>query len=347
MTRTPELEVAALVRRARDSRASIRDQHAAFATLVERFEKMALSTSLAACDDLESARDACQEAFLLAWRKLPALREPAAFGGWLKRLVRTQCARARRRAASAESRSHILLGTDDHSCDTHELVGRHEVQALVRRAVAGLPPAERDAVILFHFLGESLQAVARALGVTVGSAGKRVYDARLRLRQTLPRSVTESFVMNAPTPSFTRRVRAGMLDELIGDYRFDERPSHQVLVRREGDVLASYAGGQRNVLSSKESDTLAPVEYDGEARVCRDARGRVSHFVYYECGRRLGVARKIPAPASVPRDVITGVAEIRHEPSEPRLPRSQQASPRSPFRSRASTRLPRRAAGPA
>ena len=157
----------------------------------------------------------------------------------------------------------------------------------------GLPPGEREAVIRFYFLGDSLRAVARALGVTVGSAGKRVYDARLRLRRGLPRSITESFWMSAPTLSFARRAHAGLLDELAGEYRFDERPSHRVFVRREGDVLVSYAGGQRNVLTSRTPDTLAAAEYDGEARFRRNRRGHVSHFIYYEFGRRLGVARKL------------------------------------------------------
>ncbi|MGH7725317.1 MAG: RNA polymerase sigma factor [Candidatus Eiseniibacteriota bacterium] len=293
MTRNVEFRIADLVRCACDSRASIREQHAAFAMLVERFEEMAFATALGACEDVETARDACQEAFLVAWRKLPALRDPAAFGGWLKRLVRTQCVRARHRDASAESRGWVLPETLEHSCDTAEFVDRREVQALVRSAVMSLPPAEREAVILFYFLGESLRDVARALGVTVGSAGKRIYNARLRLRRGLPRSVTASFWMRAPTASFARRVRAGLFDELVGEYRFDERPGHRVVVRREGDVLASYAGGQRNVLTSRGPDTLAPAEYDGEARIRRGPGGRVSHFIYYESGRRLGVARKL------------------------------------------------------
>jgi hypothetical protein len=103
--------------------------------------------------------------------------------------------------------------------------------------------------------------------------------------------------MGAPTASFARRVRAGMLDDLVGEYRFDERPGHRVVVRREGDVLASYAGGQRNVLTSRGPDTFAPTEFDGEARVRRGRGGRVSHFIYYESGRRLGVARKLKGSA--------------------------------------------------
>jgi hypothetical protein len=79
----------------------------------------------------------------------------------------------------------------------------------------------------------------------------------------------------------------------VGEYRFANRPDHPVTIRREGDVLASYAGGQRSVLALRKPDTLASTEFDGEGRFQRNRHGQVSHFVYYEFGRRLGVARKV------------------------------------------------------
>jgi RNA polymerase sigma-70 factor (ECF subfamily) len=288
--------VADLVRRARDPRAPIRTRHASFATLVERFEDMAFATALPWSDGPESARDACQEAFLVAWRRLPALREPAAFGSWLKRLLRTQCSRARRRRGAAAEIPESAADTAEARARTHdtaELVGRRELQRLLQLAVAALPPGEREAVVLFYFLGEPLRAIARTLGVSVGVAGKRVYTARLRLRRALPRSITETFLATTPTPAFARRVGAGVLDEFVGEYRFPSRPGHRVIVRREGDVLASYAGGQRNVLASRTADTLTATEFDGEARFQRDRRGHIRSFIYYEFGRRLGVARKV------------------------------------------------------
>jgi RNA polymerase sigma-70 factor (ECF subfamily) len=287
--------VADLVRRARDPRASVRAQHAAFATLVERFENMALVTALDASDDIESSRDACQEAFLVAWRKLPTLREPAAFAGWLKRLVRTQCARVRRQRAASAALAAGLRTKDKIGAvtsDVADLASGRETECLTRRAVMALPPGEREAIILFYFLCEPLRVVAQVLGVSVGVAGKRVFTARLRLRRCLPRSVTEPLLVSGPTMSFSRRVRAGIYDDFVGEYRFPSRPDHRLEIRREGDVLLSYSGGQRNVLASPRPDALTPSEFDGEARFRRDRRGRISHFVYYEFGRRLGVAQK-------------------------------------------------------
>lgn len=297
MTADATDRVADLVRRARDARAPIHEQQAAFTILVERFEEMAFATALPASEDVSAARDACQEAFLVAWRSLPDLREPAAFGGWLKRLVRTQCARARRRrvasiGALASDETHV----SESAGDPAERASRHETLRWILRAVDGLPADEREAVMLFYFLGEPLRVVARELGLSVAQAGKRVYAARLRLRRRLPRPIAETFLVVAPTPAFTQRVRSGVFNEFVGEYRFSSRPDRTVTIRREGDVLASYAGGQRSVLASPRPDTLVPTEFDGEGRFRRNRHGRVSHFIYYEFGRRLGIARKVTHP---------------------------------------------------
>ena len=295
MTGSERIRVADLVRRARDARAPIAAQHAAFTRLVERFGEMAFATALRGSDDIEAARDACQEAFVVAWRMLPRLREPDAFGGWLKRLVRTQCARARRRRGGPALVEHMRRRGEAPSpvCDPAELASRRDALRWMRRAVAGLPAREREAVTRFYLLGEPLRRVARALDVSVGQAGKCVFTARLMLRRSLPRSVAETYLVVAPTPAFVRRVQAGVFDEFVGEYRFATRPQQPVILKRERDRLVSYAGGQRNVLASRTSDTLATTEFDGEGRFRRDRDGRISHFVYYEFGRRLGVARKV------------------------------------------------------
>ena len=293
MTAKGVRSVAELVRAAWDPHASIGEHHAAFATLVQRFEDMALATAIRSGSDIESARDICQEAFLDAWRFLPSLREPAAFGAWLKRLVRTHATRVRRRNVGTTDRIAGSVAGLAMVRDPSDLVSRNEEVKLIRHAVDRLPERERIAIALYYFLGEPLRAIARALAVSAASAGKTLYTARLRLRRNLPRCVAASFLTVKPTPAFTRRVRSGILDEVVGDYVFAERPEHIVSIRREGDALVSYVGGQRNVLSSRRADSLVPTEFDGEGRFQRDRQGQITRVVYYEFGRRLGVAHKL------------------------------------------------------
>ena len=277
-------EIERLVRRARGARVPLEEQHAAFARLVVLHERMALATALALLRDPEAARDAAQEAFLDAWRKLAQLRTPAAFPGWLQRLVRTQCARIRRR------REPVL---DPPPPENGDAVARAERCRAVARALEQLAPADREALLLFHVLGEPQRRIAEIFGVSAQTIGKRLYTARLRLRRLLPRSVAREFLVTAPARDFLRRVQAGLFDELVGTYRFESQPERVVVIRRAGDLLISEGGGQRNVLASNRDDALVTTEFDGEGRFKRDRCGRVTHFVYYEFGRRLGVARKV------------------------------------------------------
>jgi len=283
--------VAELVRAARDPGLPLRRRHADFTLLVGRFQAMALAVAREACDDPESARDACQNAFLLAWRTLHQLRDADAFGGWLKRLVRSECARARRRSMAPSG------DPPAEESDPSERVVRRETHRVLWRAVRNLPVAEREAVTLVYFHGETLQEAGRRLGVTPAQAGKLVYRARLRLRRSLPREIARAFLAPAPSRRFTRSVEAGMLDELQGTYRFPERPDHPVVLRRERGMLLADAGGQRNVLTSRRTDRLTATEFDGEACFQRDRHGRITGFAYYEFGQRLGVAWRVAPPS--------------------------------------------------
>jgi hypothetical protein len=192
-----------------------------------------------------------------------------------------------------------------------EIVGDLEVRCLLRRAVESLPAMEREAIVRFYLLGEPLRLIARALEVTASAGAKLLYTGRLRLRRALPRAIAREFLHDAPTLTFTRRVMEGVFDDFVGEYRFASRPAHLVIVRREGNVLVSYAGGQRSVMSSRTPDRLAALEFDGEARFQRNRRGKIGGFVYYEFGRRLGVARKVAVRSSRPATSRTASQRVR------------------------------------
>jgi RNA polymerase sigma-70 factor (ECF subfamily) len=60
-----------------------------------------------------------------------------------------------------------------------------EVAEEVRRAVEGLPPLQREALILFEYEELSLAEVARIVEADVGTVKSRLHRARERLRRTL------------------------------------------------------------------------------------------------------------------------------------------------------------------
>lgn len=148
-------------------------------------------------------------------------------------------------------------------------------------------------VVHFYFRGCSQAETARLLRLKPGTVGKRLHSARVRLRRRLPAELRGEFMRVAPSRAFTDRVRLGLYDDYLGEYRFRERPDAPVFVVREGDALVSVSGTQRNVLAAPRAGLLVTGHYDGEGRFARNARGEVDRFVYYEFGRRLGVAWKV------------------------------------------------------
>ena len=66
----------------------LRKDRAAFAELVQRYERTALAIAYAVTGDSSTAGDVSQEAFLRVWQHIGRLDDPERFGGWLGRIVR-------------------------------------------------------------------------------------------------------------------------------------------------------------------------------------------------------------------------------------------------------------------
>lgn len=277
---------ARLVEQASDPRAPLHAQHAAFTALLQRSQHIVFGLALTRLRDVEDAKDAVQDAYATAWHRLGQLRDPASFTPWLKSIVASECSRRRRKRVLASE-------ADAPPAAVEPDVRRLDYQSLVAAALAELPAGERHVTVLFYYLGYTQPQIARLLRLKPGTVGKRLHSARLRIRRGLPRSVRGDFVPIGPSEGFAERVRRGLMDEYIGEYRFERRPELTVSIRREGDTLVSESAGQRNILLSVADQSLSTSQYDGEGRFRRNRRGEITHFVYYEFGKRLGIARKV------------------------------------------------------
>ena len=127
---------------------------------------------------------------------------------------------------------------------------------------------------------------------------KRLRTARARLKGLAMTEFRDRLGGGMPSrdDSFARKVRRGIFDAYLGRYRYDDRPDLEVVITREGDRLFAEAAGQRNELFARDDDSpggLRTREFDGRGEFARDARGRVTHFVYFEMGREMGRAKKI------------------------------------------------------
>ena len=133
----------------------------AFGTLVARHQSLVRGVALAKCGDPALADDVTQDAFITAWRSLDNLRDDAAVGPWVAGIARNlgrrwqrHTVRRRRRETSAVQCPAEAVPTPlDSALDA-------ETHTLLRRALAEIPAAYREVLVLYYVNGRSIARVA-------------------------------------------------------------------------------------------------------------------------------------------------------------------------------------------
>ncbi len=171
----------------------------AYGEIVRRFQNLAYGCAYAVLGDFQLAEDVAQEAFLAAYGKLDELREPAAFPGWLRRIVLTHCNRQirRQRFVTVPLEEDIA---EPQATPPDEELARRETQALALAAVRSLPEAQRLATTLFYLGGHSQAEVAQFLEIPVGTVKKRLHDARRNLKERMAAMLSETLAKHTPQP---------------------------------------------------------------------------------------------------------------------------------------------------
>ena len=122
---------------------------------------------------LGAAADAAQEALIVIFKSLRALREPAALHGWVK----TIAAREAIRVARANARSV----PDDLS--SLPAPGDQLLGADIQDSLANLTPEHRAVLVLRDLEGYSEQEAAQLLRVPAGTVKSRLHRARENFRK--------------------------------------------------------------------------------------------------------------------------------------------------------------------
>ena len=287
----------ALVLKARDSRATLAEKQEAFCELVRMFQDMAYAAGYAVLGDFCLAEDAAQEAFVSAWQKLSQLNQPEAFPGWFRRIVLTECNRLTRRQRLRTTSLDEGMTVHASHPDPQLAIERDEATKAAFAAINQLSLKERMVVVLFYVNEHSQSDISAFLNVPLTTVAKRLYSARMRLRTMMMDGIKNDLSEHRPSRdgSFAEKVKAGIYDEYIGQYRFELRPELVVTISREGEHLIGEAGGQRNELFARDAakSELLTREFDGCGKFLRNEQGQISHLVYFEFGNELGVAQKI------------------------------------------------------
>jgi RNA polymerase sigma-70 factor (ECF subfamily) len=165
-----------LVERARDG------DDVAFTALVDLDGDQCYAIAYRILRDVERAQDAVQQAFLLAWRELPRLRDPERFSPWLHRLLVNACYEEYRRHRRWASKIRALPVDGPASADPTVSVDDRDT---LDRAFLRLTPQHRAVFVLHHYAGLAVAEIADVVGVPVGTVKSRLHHATRSLRAAI------------------------------------------------------------------------------------------------------------------------------------------------------------------
>jgi RNA polymerase sigma-70 factor, ECF subfamily len=154
----------------------------AFTVLVHQVSDVLYAVAYRILRDSGRAEDALQNALIIAWRRLPHLREPDRFEAWIHRILVHACYDESQRARQWTTRIRVLQVDRPTGVDESETVAtRDELERAFRR----LPIDQRAVFVLHHYLGLPLVEIAELLEIPAGTARSRLHYATRGLREAL------------------------------------------------------------------------------------------------------------------------------------------------------------------
>jgi RNA polymerase sigma-70 factor (ECF subfamily) len=167
----------------------------AFELLVEKYQRKLARLLSRFIRDPAEVEDVTQEAFIKAYRALPAFRGDSAFYTWLYRIgINTAknylMAMGRRAPTSTEVEADEAEGFEEggqlRDINTPESVLlSNEIAQTVNATIEGLPEELRRAIQMREIEGLSYEDIAQAMNCPIGTVRSRIFRAREAIAEQL------------------------------------------------------------------------------------------------------------------------------------------------------------------
>jgi len=167
----------------------------AFELLVEKYQRKLARLLSRFIRDPAEVEDVTQEAFIKAYRALPAFRGDSAFYTWLYRIgINTAknylMAMGRRAPTSTEVEAEEAEGFEEgeqlRDINTPEsLLLSNEIAQTVNSTIEQLPEELRTAIQMREIEGMSYEDIAKAMDCPIGTVRSRIFRAREAIAEQL------------------------------------------------------------------------------------------------------------------------------------------------------------------
>ena len=161
----------------------------AYALLVDRYKSYVFTLAFRFTKNREDAEEVSQDIFIKAYRALADFRGASKFSTWLYTIVNTTCItflrKKRLEVHSLDNEKVFEVADSQDSGLRANMVEQKSRIAMVNQAIALLSTDDAEIITLFYKAEQSLDEIAKVLGIESNAVKVRLHRARTRLKEKM------------------------------------------------------------------------------------------------------------------------------------------------------------------
>jgi RNA polymerase sigma-70 factor (ECF subfamily) len=132
-----------------------------------------------------TAEDLISEVFLDVWRQAGKFEGRSAVSTWMLSIARFKALSTLRRRPEAELDEETAAAIEDQADDPEVVLAKKDKGAALRHCMAKLSAEHREVIDLVYYHEQSVEEVARIVGVPEATVKTRMFYARKKLSELL------------------------------------------------------------------------------------------------------------------------------------------------------------------
>ena len=165
----------------------------AYADLVKRHQRFVFTLAMRFAKSREDAEEIAQDCFVKAYRSLASFQGQSKFSTWLYSIVYTTAMTfLRKKRIDTDSiddeGTFVQVESHESAFDINNIENKSR-SFYLNQAIAQLLPDDATIITLFYKGEQSLEEIARAMGIETNTVKVKLFRARQRLKEKLERNL--------------------------------------------------------------------------------------------------------------------------------------------------------------
>ena len=153
--------------------------------LANRHKDYAFTVAYKIAGTREDAEEIAQDAFIQAFQALPTFNQEAKFTTWFYRIVFNAALMFKRKNRIRAEDIELSHSAQYVTADTDKNLKITEQQQYIQKAFNHLSPDDVTIITLFYLKEQSLEEIAKVVGISAETAKVKLCRARKRLAETM------------------------------------------------------------------------------------------------------------------------------------------------------------------